>query len=210
MKRLFVLWVLTVASLAARADSPTILVFGDSISAGYGLAHADEGWVGALQTTLKGLGYGYQVVNASVSGETTAGGLERLPRALALHHPAIVILELGGNDGLRALPLPEMRDNLAQMIDLCRRADAKVLLLGIRIPPNYGPQYTEQFAAVYGELARRDHLDWVPFLLDGVALHPDLMQADGIHPNERGQPILLEHVLDALKPLLAHGSGRPR
>jgi acyl-CoA thioesterase-1 len=202
--------VLTVASLAARADSPTILVFGDSISAGYGLAHADEGWVGALQTTLKGLGYGYQVVNASVSGETTAGGLERLPRALALHHPAIVILELGGNDGLRALPLPEMRDNLAQMIDLCRRADAKVLLLGIRIPPNYGPQYTEQFAAVYGELARRDHLDWVPFLLDGVALHPDLMQADGIHPNERGQPILLEHVLDALKPLLAHGSGRPR
>ncbi len=201
---------LTVASLAARADSPTILVFGDSISAGYGLAHADEGWVGALQTTLKGLGYGYQVVNASVSGETTAGGLERLPRALALHHPAIVILELGGNDGLRALPLPEMRDNLAQMIDLCRRADAKVLLLGIRIPPNYGPQYTEQFAAVYGELARRDHLDWVPFLLDGVALHPDLMQADGIHPNERGQPILLEHVLDALKPLLAHGSGRPR
>jgi acyl-CoA thioesterase-1 len=202
--------VLTVASLAARADSPTILVFGDSISAGYGLAHADEGWVGALQTTLKGLGYGYQVVNASVSGETTAGGLERLPRALALHHPAIVILELGGNDGLRALPLPEMRDNLAQMIDLCRRADAKVLLLGIRIPPNYGPQYAEQFAAVYGELARRDHLDWVPFLLDGVALHPDLMQADGIHPNERGQPILLEHVLDALKPLLAHGSGRPR
>ncbi len=201
---------LTVASLAARADSPTILVFGDSISAGYGLAHADEGWVGALQTTLKGLGYGYQVVNASVSGETTAGGLERLPRALALHHPAIVILELGGNDGLRALPLPEMRDNLAQMIDLCRRADAKVLLLGIRIPPNYGPQYAEQFAAVYGELARRDHLDWVPFLLDGVALHPDLMQADGIHPNERGQPILLEHVLDALKPLLAHGSGRPR
>ncbi len=202
MKRLWVLWVLTLASFAARADQPSILVFGDSISAGYGLVNVDKGWVAELQTKLNSLDYGYAVINASVSGETTAGGLERLPRALALHHPAIVILELGGNDGLRALPVSVMRDNLSRMIDLCRNAGARVLLLGIRIPPNYGPDYTAQFSAVYGDLAQRDKLPWVPFLLDGVALNPALMQADGIHPNELGQPRLLDNVFSALQPLL--------
>jgi acyl-CoA thioesterase-1 len=120
-----------------------ILVFGDSISAGYGLARVEQGWVALLQTRLKSQGYGYQVVNASVSGETTAGGLARLPRALELHHPSIVILELGGNDGLRALPIAQMRANLTQMVDLSTAAGAEVLLLGMRMPPNYGPQYTQ-------------------------------------------------------------------
>jgi acyl-CoA thioesterase-1 len=187
---------------AVRADAPVILVFGDSISAGFGLAHVDEGWVGLLREKLKGAGYGYQVVNASVSGETTAGGLARLPRALSLHHPRIVILELGGNDGLRALPLEQMRGNLLGMVHLARAAGARVMLLGIRIPPNYGPEYTEKFFATFAAVASPEKVPLVPFLLAGVALSPDLMQADGIHPNERGQPLLLGNVWPVLEPLL--------
>jgi len=200
VKRLMVLWVLIAAS-AAQAEAPVILVFGDSESAGYGL-HVDQGWVALLQTRLKEQEYGYQVINASVSGETTAGGLARLPRALALHHPKIVILELGGNDGLRALPIAQMRANLVQMIDLASAAGAQVLLLGIRIPPNYGAEYAEQFSAIYSELARDKKLALVPFLLNGAALAPNLMQADGIHANAAGQPVLLANVWPALKPLL--------
>src|SRR6202789_1410935 len=139
---------------AAPAETPVILVFGDSISAGYGLAHVEQGWVALLQTRLKDQEYGYQVVNASVSGETTGGGLARIPRALTLHQPRIVILELGGNDGLRALPIAQMRTNLARMADLASAAGAQVLLLGMRIPPNYGPEYTEQFRSSYSDLAR--------------------------------------------------------
>jgi acyl-CoA thioesterase-1 len=195
-----VLWVLIAAS-AAQAEAPVILVFGDSESAGYGL-HVDQGWVALLQTRLKEQEYGYQVINASVSGETTAGGLARLPRALALHHPKIVILELGGNDGLRALPIAQMRANLVQMIDLASAAGAQVLLLGMRIPPNYGAEYAEQFSAIYSELARDKKLALVPFLLNGAALAPNLMQADGIHANAAGQPVLLANVWPALKPLL--------
>jgi acyl-CoA thioesterase I len=179
-----------------------ILVFGDSISAGYGLAHVEQGWVELLKTRLKTEGYGYEVVNASVSGETTAGGLARLPRALELHHPKIVILELGGNDGLRALPVAQMRENFAHMIDLATQAGAKVLLLGMRIPPNYGPQYTSQFESVYGDLSRADKLPLVPFLMDRIALQPELMQSDDIHPNIKGQPILLDNVWPMLQPML--------
>ena len=204
MKRLFVLFVLIVASISARAETPVILVFGDSISAGYGLARVEQGWVALLQTRLKEQGYGYQVINASVSGETTAGGLARLPRALTLHQPKIVILELGGNDGLRALPIAQMRANLVRMVDLASAAGAKVLLLGMRMPPNYGPDYTEQFRLAYSDLARDKKLPLVPFLLDGIALLPNLMQADGIHPNELGQAPLLNNVWPALKPLLQH------
>src|ERR1700689_4945303 len=142
MKRLMVVAMLWLGALAtARADAPVILVFGDSISAGYGLPRVDQGWVALLQAKLKGQGYGYEVVNASVSGETTEGGLARLPRALSLHRPAIVVLELGGNDGLRALPIDAMRDNLEQMAVAARAAGAEVLLLGMRIPPNYGLIY---------------------------------------------------------------------
>jgi len=202
VKRLFVLLVLGWAAVSASAATPVILVFGDSISAGYGLPRLEQGWVALLQAKLKDQGYGYQVINASVSGETTAGGLARLPRALSLHRPAIVILELGGNDGLRALPAAQMRGNLSQMVELSTAAGAKVLLLGMRIPPNYGPEYTAQFSEVYSDLAHDEKLPFVPFLLNGIALAPNLMQADGIHPNQSGQPRLLDNVWPALQTLL--------
>jgi acyl-CoA thioesterase-1 len=202
VKRLLFLAALLLASVSAQAEAPVILVFGDSISAGYGLARVELGWVELLKTRLKTEGYGYQVVNASVSGETTAGGLARLPRALELHHPKIVILELGGNDGLRALPVPQMRANFAQMIDLSTHAGAKVLMLGMRIPPNYGPQYTSQFESVYADLARAGHVPLVPFLMDHIALQPELMQGDDIHPNVKGQPLLLDNVWPILQPML--------
>jgi acyl-CoA thioesterase-1 len=201
VKRLLALFVLIVASSAARAEAPVILVFGDSISAGYGLP-LEQGWVELLNTRLKSQGYGYQVVNASVSGETTAGGLARLPRALELHRPGIVILELGGNDGLRGLPIAQMRANMTQMVDLSMAAGAKVLLLGMQMPPNYGAQYTQQFAMVFSNLAADRKTALVPFLLTNIALSPALLQADDIHPNAQGQPILLDNVWPALKPLL--------
>jgi acyl-CoA thioesterase-1 len=204
VKRLLILWVLIAASVPAQAETPVILVFGDSISAGYGLARVEQGWVALLQTRLKEQEYGYQVINASVSGETTAGGLARLPRALELHHPAIVVVELGGNDGLRALPVAQMRANLVRMVDLVTAAGARVLLLGMRMPPNYGPDYTEQFRLVYSEVARDKKLPLVPFLLNDIALSPNLMQADGVHPNELGQPKLLANVWPSLLPLLRH------
>jgi acyl-CoA thioesterase-1 len=200
--RLIVVLVFGLAVSSARADETRILVFGDSISAGYGLPHIDKGWVALLQAKLHEEGYGASVINASVSGETTAGGLERLPRALAIHHPGIVILELGGNDGLRALPISAMRDNLASMIKLARAHGAQVLLLGIRIPPNYGPQYTEQFDSSYDLLGRELHLPVLPFLFDGIALVPGMMQDDGIHPAEGAQPRLLANVWPLVKPLL--------
>jgi acyl-CoA thioesterase I len=201
VKRLLALFVLIVASAAARAEAPVILVFGDSISAGYGLP-LEQGWVELLKTRLKSQGYGDQVVNASVSGETTAGGLARLPRALELHHPSIVILELGGNDGLRGLPIAQMRANLTQMATLSTAAGAKVLLLGMRMPPNYGPEYTKQFAMVFSDLATERKIPFVPFLLTDIALSPALLQGDDIHPNALGQPILLDNVWPTLKPLL--------
>ena len=201
MKR-FLALILLLLTASAQAESPVILVFGDSISAGYGLAHLDQGWVQLLKGRLKEQGYGYEVINASVSGETTAGGLSRLPRALSVHHPKIVVLELGGNDGLRALPIAQMQDNLGKMVELSQQAGAKVLLLGMRMPPNYGPQFTEKFQAVYADLARDKKVALLPFLLDGIALTPELMQGDDIHPNLQGQPILLRNVWPALKPLL--------
>ena len=208
MKRLLALFVLIVASAAAHAEAPVILVFGDSISAGYGLPRVEQGWVELLKTRLKDQGYGYQVVNASVSGETTAGGLARLPRALELHHPGIVILELGGNDGLRALPIAQMRANLTQMVTLAGAAGAKLLLLGMRMPPNYGLQYTEQFAMVFSDLAHEKKLSLVPFLLTDIALSSSLLQGDDIHPNALGQPVLLDNVWPQLKPLL-HNDLKP-
>jgi acyl-CoA thioesterase-1 len=202
VKRLFFLLVLGLAGLSVRAETPAILVFGDSISAGYGLAHVEQGWVEMLRTKLTDEGYGYQVVNASVSGETTAGGLARLPRALALHHPQIVIIELGGNDGLRALPVDQMRANLAKMVDLSAGMGARVLLLGIRIPPNYGPEFTEKFRSIFADVAQDKKVPLVPFLLTDIALSPNLMQADGVHPNALGQPKLLANVWPTLKPIL--------
>jgi len=189
-------------ALGTEADSGrTILVFGDSLSAAYGLA-PQQGWVALLAQRLRSQGYGYEVVNASESGETSGGGLERLPRALELHRPRLVILELGANDGLRALPVGELRGNLERMVRLARAAGARVLLIGIRIPPNYGPRYTEEFERVFPELANQYHLPLVPFLLEKVALDPELMQPDGMHPNARGEAPVLQNVWPYLEPLL--------
>jgi acyl-CoA thioesterase-1 len=185
----------------AVASDRTILVFGDSLSAAYGI-RPEQGWVALLTQRLQAQGYGYQIVNASVSGETTSGGLQRLPRALQLHQPGIVVLELGANDALRGLPLSGTRANLAQMVRLSQEAGARVLLLGIRIPPNYGPRYTDEFASVFPELAKQYHLPLVPFLLQDVALNPARMQEDGMHPNAVGEAPILDTVWPYLKPLL--------
>ncbi|MFN5010989.1 MAG: arylesterase [Gammaproteobacteria bacterium] len=186
---------------AAATPAPAILVVGDSISAGYGLA-ADEGWVALLQNRLRSQGYGYRVVNASVSGETTTGGLARLPRALSVHRPAIVIIELGGNDGLRGLPLETSRANLERMINLSKGAGARVLLLGMKIPPNYGARYSEGFEKVFRDLARQHKLAFEPFFLSKIALEQGMIQEDGLHPTAKAQPVMLDTMWPALKPLL--------
>ncbi len=174
---------------------------GDSLSAAYGI-ETSQGWVALLQQRLQVRGYDYRVVNASVSGDTTAQGLTRLPLELERHQPIVVILELGANDGLRGLSVAAMRQNLAQMIVLSQKAGARVLLAGIYLPPNYGPEYTRRFAAVYPWLARRYRLPLVPFLLAGVAEHRDWMQADGLHPLAMAEPRVLENVWSKLAPLL--------
>jgi len=186
---------------ASRARPPAILVLGDSVSAGYGL-ESQQGWVNLLQAKLRTQGYGYRVINASVSGETTTGGLARLPRALELHRPKIVIIELGGNDGLRGLPLATSRGNLQKMIELSRAAGAQVLLLGMKIPPNYGPRYAEGFEQVFRELATGYRLAFEPFFLEQIALEPGMMQDDGLHPTAKAQPIMLDTVWPVLQPLL--------
>lgn len=177
---------------------PVILVLGDSLSAGYGIA-IDATWVALLERRLTEEGYDYRVVNASVSGETTGGARARLPRALELHDPQIVVLELGGNDGLRGLPLGQIRDNLAFLIERSLESGARVVLVGMRMPPNYGEEYAERFHALYGELARQYRVPLVDFFLEGVALDEELMQADGIHPTAAAQPRLLENVWPALR-----------
>jgi acyl-CoA thioesterase I len=186
---------------AAATSERTLLVYGDSLSAAYGL-RVDQGWVALLQKRLDEQGYGYRVVNASVSGETTSGGKARLERALAQHQPEIVVLELGANDGLRGLPVAGARSNLEAMIATIRAGGAKLLLIGIEMPPNYGVQYARAFSAVYGDLAKARQLPLVPFLLDGIALDPALMQADGLHPNADGQPRVLDNVWPVLQKLL--------
>jgi len=192
----------TARSDIADARSPTVLVLGDSLSAGYGLA-VEETWVSLLASRLAQEGYGHRVVNASVSGDTTSGGLARLGRALERHEPEIVIIELGGNDGLRGLPLDVVRSNFESMIEQSREAGAEVVLLGMRIPINYGPRYAESFHALYGELAETYDLEWVEFFLDGVALDDGLMQADGIHPNAAAQPLMLDNAWPAVAAALA-------
>jgi acyl-CoA thioesterase-1 len=192
---------LFIALQHAVASDRTVLVFGDSLSAAYGI-RPEQGWVALLTQRLHSQGYGYQVVNASVSGETSTGGLQRLPRALEIHHPVIVVLELGANDALRGLPLAVTRENLTKMVQLSQAGGARVLLVGIRIPPNYGPRYANEFADLYPALAKQYHLALVPFLLEKVALDPALMQDDGLHPNARGEPPVLETVWRALEPLL--------
>jgi acyl-CoA thioesterase I len=188
--------------LAVAAPAPrTIVVLGDSLSAGYGIK-VQEGWVALLEKRLASEGYGYGVVNASVSGETTQGGLARLTRVLESHKPAIVIVELGGNDGLRGLPLGASRENLRQIVERSQAAKARVVLVGMVIPPNYGARYGQEFRDMFAALAAKYPVGFVPFFLDQVALKPDLMQADGLHPNALGQPQLLQNLWPKLKPLL--------
>jgi acyl-CoA thioesterase I len=186
---------------AETTVSRTVVVLGDSLSAGYGIA-VKESWVYLLEQRIASEGYGYRVINASVSGETTQGGLARLPRVLQLHKPAVVIIELGGNDGLRGLPLSTSRENLRRAIELARGAKARVLLVGMMIPPNYGQRYAQEFRDMYTSLASSHSTALVPFLLDKVALNPEFMQEDGIHANAKGQPRMLENVWPTLKPLL--------
>jgi acyl-CoA thioesterase-1 len=158
--------------------------------------------VSLLEKRLDGEGYGYEVVNASIAGDTSAGGRARLPQLLARHQPGIVVIELGGNDGLRGQPVDSLRENLSEMIQLSRAAGARVVLTGIQIPPNYGPDYTKALASVYPALANRYDVPLVDFLLEGVALHPELMQRDRIHPNAEGQAVLFDNVWNVLEPLL--------
>jgi len=193
----------------ADAASPprTVVVLGDSLSAGYGL-RIQEGWVHLLEQRLAAQGYEYRVVNASVSGETTQGGLARLPRVLETHKPDVVVVELGGNDGLRGLPLSTSRKNLERTIELVRKTNARIVLVGMIIPPNYGPRYGQEFRDMFAALAKRYQVEFVPFFLDKVALNPSLMQADGIHANAKGQPQLLENLWPKLKPLLV-APGKP-
>jgi acyl-CoA thioesterase-1 len=202
LERLKVLVMLAVLWVAASASaSQTIVVVGDSLSSGYGLT-AEQSWVSMLRERLDSEAYGYDVVNASIAGDTSAGGLARLPRLLAEHSPAVVVIELGGNDGLRGQPVDVLRSNLAKMIELSQQHGARVVLAGMRIPPNYGPAYTQSFAAVYSELSMRYQIALVDFLLAGVALHPELMQADGIHANAAGQKLVFENVWRVLPGVL--------
>jgi acyl-CoA thioesterase-1 len=193
-------------SAAAGAADKTILVWGDSISAGFGL-DADTGWVHLLEQRLQSQGSAYNVVNASVSGETTAGGLSRLPAALDKVHPDIVLIELGGNDGLRAQSLDAMRANLGKMLDLSAAARARPVLFEMYIPPNYGPVYAGRFTKVFDELAQQRKVPLVPFFLASLVGERDRwFQDDGIHPNAQAQPQLLEAVWPTLAPLLQHAT----
>ena len=192
---------LLLPSFGSASADPVVLVIGDSLSAGFGMKTA-ESWPSLLEDRLAESGYAHRVVNTSISGETTRGGATRLPAALERHDPQVVIVELGGNDGLRGIPLGEIRRNLQNMIDASLAAGARVLLAGVYIPPNYGPAYTQGFKQIFADLSARDEVALLPFILEGVALDPELMQADGIHPNSAAQPKILDNVWPVLLPLL--------
>ncbi len=196
-----VFWLAAWSSLSARAEAPVILVLGDSLGAGYGIP-VERGWVNLLQLRLKERGFPHRVVNASISGDTTGGGLSRLPAALERDRPAVVILELGANDGLRGQPIMTMAANLSRLIELCQKAGGRVLLAEMRIPPNYGPSYTQKFQATFGQLAKHYDIPLIPFLLDGVAGDPALIQDDGLHPRAEAQQRILDNVWTVLEPVL--------
>jgi acyl-CoA thioesterase-1 len=193
MRKLVALFVLLLGSATNGSESPTVLVFGDSLSAGYGI-DVDQSWATLLQARLERQGYEHRVINASISGETTEGGAARIERALGNFNPALIILELGGNDGLRGFPASRMKGNLGKIISTSKTSGAAVVLLGIRIPPNYGRRYTDAFENVYRELASEYEVPWIQFFMDNVVLNEELMQDDGIHPNAAAQPILLDNV----------------
>ena len=195
------LWLAGAVVAVQAAPARTVLVLGDSLSAAHNIATA-QGWVHLLEVRLGKMVPPWTVVNASISGETSLSGRNRLPALLATYRPGVVVIELGANDGLRGLPLDQLRDNLAAMVSAAQATHAKVLLLGIELPVNYGPQYRDGLRAVYAGVAAQKHVALLPFLLDGVALDPALMQADGLHPTAAGEPRVLENVWRVLQPLL--------
>lgn len=201
LKRLCFIFSLAIAPVASAASTGTILVFGDSLSAGYGLAQR-QGWVDLLANRLRDEGFNYRVANASISGETTTGGASRIAGALKAHEPDIVVLELGANDGLRGQSIDVMKRNLAQMVEASQRAKAQVLLVGMRLPPNYGMTYTEKFRQAYAELSREKKTALVPFLLEGFADDGRFFQSDRVHPTSQAQSAMLDTIWAGLKPLL--------
>ncbi|WP_299583539.1 arylesterase [uncultured Microbulbifer sp.] len=193
------------SGVSSASAAETLLVLGDSISAAYGIDE-EHGWVELLRERLREKGREVRVINASISGETTSGGLTRLPRLIQEHNPRWLIVELGGNDGLRGYPPQSLQRNLMAMVQLAKNSGAEVLLFGMRIPPNYGRAYTNAFAAVYPKVAKSEQVGLVPFFLETVALQDGAMQADGIHPTAKAQPALLEHVWPCVEFLLAEKS----
>ena len=187
--------------VCSSAWAGTVLVWGDSLSAGYGLRQ-QQSWPALLGERISAARLPHKVVNASISGETTAGGLARLPAALETHKPSVVVIELGANDGLRGLPVKAMAANLQAMVDASRKAGAQVLLVGMRMPPNYGPDYTARFEAVFRDLAKTNRLRLVPFMMEGFADQRHYFQTDGIHPVAEAQPLILDTIWRELKPLL--------
>lgn len=198
--RLSFLILLAFVALPAQAK-PAILVFGDSLSAGFGLPQRN-GWVTLLERKLAEDGYEYRVVNASISGETTVGGKNRIENTLRKHKPEIVIVQLGANDGLRGARVADIRRNISTIVGISKRSGAKVLVVGMQIPPNYGPDYTSGFYASFSEVARQHEVALVPFMLDGFAGNRALFQHDGIHPNLEAQPLVLNNIYRHLEPLL--------
>jgi len=194
----------TSSAATEHLDSPVLLVLGDSLSAAYGLP-LDQGWVNLLQNRIREQDLPHQVVNAAISGDTVAGGLSRLPTLLADHRPKILLIELGANDGLRGFPPSRIEDDLVTLVEHAQAADAQVVLIGLRLPPNYGSAYTERFQRLFATVAERTGVNLVPRLLAGVAEDLALMQADGLHPTAEAQPIILETVWPVLAPLL-HGA----
>jgi acyl-CoA thioesterase-1 len=202
MRNLLTFLMLFAATAAQAATAPTVLVFGDSLSAGYGI-DVDQSWPALLQSRLESQGYEHRVINASISGETTEGGVTRIARALENFGPELVILELGGNDGLRGFPPDRMKANLQTIIETTKASGAAVIMLGIRIPTNYGPRYTGAFENVYRELADQLSVLWIEFFMEGIALNEELMQEDGIHPNASAQSILLDNAWPIIRQALA-------
>jgi acyl-CoA thioesterase I len=207
MRKSLILALLIFTVPAQTADVPTVLVFGDSLSAGYGI-DVDQSWPALLQSRLESQGYEHRVINASISGETTEGGVTRVARALDNFNPVLVILELGGNDGLRGFPTERMQANMQTIIETVRASGAAVVMLGIRIPSNYGARYTGAFENVYRELARQFNVPWVEFFMEGIALDDELMQDDGIHPNAAAQSILLDNAWPVIRQVLTEHARR--
>lgn len=192
---------ITLLFLSAISQAQSILIVGDSISAGFGI-NPEESWVTLLDEKLQTENYQYRVINASISGDTTTNGLTRLPLLLEKHQPDITIIELGGNDGLRATPPLKIAENIAKMIELTKAANSQVLLVGIQLPPNYGEAYLERFLAIYPDLGEKYQITVLPSIVERVGGNPELMQSDGIHPNRAGQPLMLDAVWEKLEPLI--------